>query len=269
MRVGDVVKLRASMLGLKCGALGVVVSIELPSVCVLFQNGASEWFVAWPAGGFIERVAHEPRVASYHYENAHGLLTDWKAGRFACVWHRTAVSPATLESQFQAVLVTQAIAAALATAAQRLSGATIKTWQDIGRGERQMFLERAEEAVWMLIPERHHAAVAMVSRALSLPVDTVELVLQTYPHALRNIDIPPAGKSEDDECVIRLTGGKMRTMEFKSKREGVEPHVVTVQDDGAAVCSCPGFTHRQACWHVTEAKERIALEQESGDRAAQ
>lgn len=123
--------------------------------------------------------------------------------------------------------------------------------------ELQTFRERAEEAIQGLLPARHDAAVERAAYVHDLSVETLENALSTYAHALRHHGIPPAGP------ISTVEDSSMRTYTYPSKREGVEPHTVTVQDDGSVQCSCPGFTNRQACWHVTEAKERIALEQEA------
>lgn len=53
-----------------------------------------------------------------------------------------------------------------------------------------------------------------------------------------------------------------KTFEYPSKRNPDDVHTVTVGDDGRLTCSCPGFTHRQACWHCDAAKERLAVEQD-------
>jgi hypothetical protein len=58
-----------------------------PGWSLLFADGQHDGFAPEDCSLFgVEKIGHEPSVASYQFTGAVRLFADWRAGRFAKVW---------------------------------------------------------------------------------------------------------------------------------------------------------------------------------------
>jgi hypothetical protein len=91
LKVGDIVKLKADLLGNDEGAQGVVVQEyfigEKSGVQVIFENGEFDGFSIEEQQRFLHRTGHEYSLDGYRFINVTKLSKDFDAGMFDMVFN--------------------------------------------------------------------------------------------------------------------------------------------------------------------------------------